>query len=363
MVEMHVVRLNVYDPGQVGPSQMLLSYLGFGQHSSGVQVCNHEYTFTSNGIAKMQPLCMPSAKLNTAVGLGRFRGTPADLRAILRAMEPTYAPGSFDATSRNSNHFAADLAARLLGRDGAVPRWVNRSATLALGKSAPRAAPAAPAPPGALTPDARKFRRCISLTPSLPRRRSEAPRVSFDPYVRVEKCAKPTLEERAACWHGADATRRFVADEHARRVAEGLPCDGSLLLAARDAYAGDCDDSDDDGSFGDDGDERAWDEAKADPGEAKTASPFLGFRAPPPSPRVTFIHGHGVGVSPKAMSAALTSIAVSAVAKDAKDVSGFLADEHPIVLAASPKRDEEKIALTPPRRLLLPESAPFYVCG
>ena len=72
---------------------------------------------------------------------------------------------------------------------------------------------------------------------------------------------------------------------------------------------------------------------------------------------------YGVGVSPKAMSAALTSIAVSAVAKDAKDVSGFLADEHPIVLAASPKRDEEKIALTPPRRLLLPESAPFYVCG
>ena len=205
-----------------------------------------------------------------------------------------------------------------------MPRWVNRSATLALGKSAPRAAPAAPAPPGALTPDARKFQRCISLTPSLPRRRSEALRVSFDPYVRVEKCAKPTLEERAACWHGADAKRRFVADEHARRVAEGLPCDGSLLLAARDAYAGDCDDSDDDGSFGDDGDERAWDEAKADPGEAKTASPLRGFRAPPPSPRVTFIHGHGVGVSPKAMSAALTSIAVSAVAKDAKDVSGFL---------------------------------------
>ena len=30
MVEMHVVRLNVYDPGRVGPSQMLLSYLGFG---------------------------------------------------------------------------------------------------------------------------------------------------------------------------------------------------------------------------------------------------------------------------------------------------------------------------------------------
>ena len=107
-MDAQVVRLNVYDSDRQGASQFLLGLVGLGQHVSGIQVCNHEYTFTAaDGIVKLKPLGMPRARINTAVALGKWSGSPKALGAILRDLEKDYAAATFDSASRNSNHFAA----------------------------------------------------------------------------------------------------------------------------------------------------------------------------------------------------------------------------------------------------------------
>ena len=66
-----VVRLNVYAVEHGALSDALLAALGLGQHQSGVQVCENEYTFTSAGIVKGKPLQVAHA-LSTAIFLGRI---------------------------------------------------------------------------------------------------------------------------------------------------------------------------------------------------------------------------------------------------------------------------------------------------
>ena len=122
-----VVYLNVYD---LSENNNFLYPFGCGAHHSGVQIGQREYTYAGgSGIYSTEPLNAPGAIFRETIELGKFKGTSAQLDAIIDTLRPAFPPSGYHVLTRNCNSFAEAFAAKLCP-DSRFPPHVNRLASI-----------------------------------------------------------------------------------------------------------------------------------------------------------------------------------------------------------------------------------------
>ncbi len=128
------VTVNVYD---LSDRNGYLFPVGLGIYHSGVAIGDEvEWTFGgsdshASGIywhEPLRPIQQVVVPLRTRIVLGRTHASRADVEALMREMGGVFTGRSYHILKRNCNHFADELARRLLGTG--IPGFINRLAYL-----------------------------------------------------------------------------------------------------------------------------------------------------------------------------------------------------------------------------------------
>ena len=116
-----VVILNVYD---LHDANSYLSNVGLGLFHTGVQIRGYEYSFSQVGISKTAPKSPIFGNFRESIEIGQCQGNLEQILNDFRSAD--FAPGMYDLTKRNCNHFS-DSFCRALAKRG-IPDSINRVA-------------------------------------------------------------------------------------------------------------------------------------------------------------------------------------------------------------------------------------------
>ncbi len=118
------VFLNVYD---LHDSNSALHSLGMGLYHTGVQIRDHEYSFSDIGVSRTRARLPEFGSFREQIVMGVFHRGIGEINNIITAMASgPFAPTTYNLTSFNCNHFSDALCFALLEKN--IPPWINRMA-------------------------------------------------------------------------------------------------------------------------------------------------------------------------------------------------------------------------------------------
>lgn len=125
------VILNVYN---LHESNSALHSIGLGFYHTGVEVRNYEYSFSEGGISRTSPRLPEFGELREQISMGVYNGSLNEITNILQALGAPgcqFAPGNYNLTTLNCNHFSDAFCMLLV--DKHIPDWINRMAGIGAG--------------------------------------------------------------------------------------------------------------------------------------------------------------------------------------------------------------------------------------
>jgi hypothetical protein len=118
------VILNVYD---LHDSNAALHSLGMGLYHTGIEVRDHEYSFSDGGILRSRPRLAEFGTLREQISMGIYELGMNEFNNTLSQLEnSTFSRGRYNLTSLNCNHFTDALCFALMEQH--IPEWINRMA-------------------------------------------------------------------------------------------------------------------------------------------------------------------------------------------------------------------------------------------
>lgn len=124
MAEVCEVFLNVYD---LHDSNGALHTVGMGFYHTGVEVRGWEYSFSDSGIHRTRPRLPEFGNFREQISMGIYTGSINEVNNVVTSMGcERFAPGRYNLTSLNCNHFSDALCQLLTAQR--IPDWINRMA-------------------------------------------------------------------------------------------------------------------------------------------------------------------------------------------------------------------------------------------
>lgn len=116
------VILNVYDLWE-GNEYVLPFGLGF--YHTGIVVHGYEYSFSQEGINRSEPKQAGGVRFRQSIVVGKAKLSSADVTSIINDLRSSFAPNTYDLTSKNCNSFTNRVAMKLTGNVYSSPPRVQ----------------------------------------------------------------------------------------------------------------------------------------------------------------------------------------------------------------------------------------------
>ncbi len=118
------ILLNVYD---LHDSNSTLHAMGLGFYHTGVQIRDHEYSFSDIGISRTRPRLPEFGAFREQIVIGTFHRGMGEINNVISMMaRGQFAPATYNVATLNCNHFSDALCFALLEKN--IPAWSNRVA-------------------------------------------------------------------------------------------------------------------------------------------------------------------------------------------------------------------------------------------